>query len=245
MLFFSTTFVQKLSRRPLVGCEPCRHFIWYRRFVFWWCSSGLILIPVLFLLLIINDLLSTWKNTNALFADNATWHAILGPQFWLIFSVNHCMTGWCIWLVQLIRSTTRPVLGSDASSKWNFCARSSDVISGKTSGGVKKFRLFLHARISLFSPYFGLNGKRSSLLIIFWHKRIYFWNLSAYQQQGQQHFEHQFSYIYIYIFSFRRLEKRQYHWKWSWNTRNCRQRWVSHSIYFKEMDEQIIILKKF
>ena len=49
-----------------------------------------------------------------------------------------------------------------------------------------------------FSLYFGLNGKPSSLLIIFWHKRIYFWNLSAYQQQEQQHIEHRF---YVYIFS--------------------------------------------
>ena len=98
------------------------------------CSGGVpqgyILIPVLVFLLIINDLLSTWKNRNSLFADDATWHAILDPQFWLIFSVNNCMTGWCIWLVQLIRSTTRPVLGSDASSMWNFCALSSRPLVG-------------------------------------------------------------------------------------------------------------------
>ena len=30
----------------------------------------------------------------------------------------------------------------DASSVWNFCARSSDVIRGETSGGVAKCRLF-------------------------------------------------------------------------------------------------------
>lgn len=50
----------------------------------------------------------------------------------------------------------------------------------------------------LFSPLFGLNGKRSSLPIIFWHKRNYFLNLSAYQQQEQQHVDHQFLYIIFF-----------------------------------------------
>ena len=44
-------------------------------------------------------------------------------------------SGWCFWLVEsnFPRGTTNqkhyPDLGSDASSVWNFCARSSDVIS--------------------------------------------------------------------------------------------------------------------
>ena len=50
-----------------------------------------------------------------------------------------------------------------------------------------------------FSLSFGLNGKCSSLLIIFWHKRNYFLNLSAYQQQEQQHIEHQFLYIFFFF----------------------------------------------
>lgn len=168
------------------------------------CSGGVpqgyILIHVLFLLLIINDLLSTWKNRNALFADNATWHAILGPQFWLIFSVNHCMTGWCIWLVQLIGSTTPAQYWVVMRHQSGICVLNPRTsFRGETSGGVTKCRLFLHARISFFLPlYFGLNGKRSSLLIIFWHKSIYFLNLSAYQQQEQQHIEHQFLYIIFF-----------------------------------------------
>ena len=34
-------------------------------------------------------------------------------------------------------------LGSEASSVWNFCSRSSEVISPETSGGVAKFGFFL------------------------------------------------------------------------------------------------------
>ena len=49
--------------------------------------------------------------------------------------VSLARSGQCPWLVRNlihpIRSTTQnyPDLGSDASSVWNFCARSSDVIS--------------------------------------------------------------------------------------------------------------------
>ena len=41
----------------------------------------------------------------------------------------------------------QPVLGSDTSSVWNFCACLSDIISRETSAGVAKCRLFSQAKV--------------------------------------------------------------------------------------------------
>ena len=56
-----------------------------------------------------------------------------------------------------LRSTTNqkhyPVLGSDASSVWNFSARFSDVIPREIIDGVAKCRLFSQASIYLRSVF--------------------------------------------------------------------------------------------
>ena len=39
-----------------------------------------------------------------------------------------------------------PVLGSEASSVWNFCARFSGIIAQETSGSMSKCRLFSQAK---------------------------------------------------------------------------------------------------
>ena len=47
------------------------------------------------------------------------------------------------WLKQI--SCAYPDLSSDISWVWNFCAHSSDIICGETSGGMAKCLLFAQA----------------------------------------------------------------------------------------------------
>ena len=91
-----------------------------------------------------------------------------------------------IWVVLLIGCAAReicnqkhyPDLVSDVSSEWNFCARSSDVISQGNSSVVAKYRLFswagcvraLSEMLSLpdspCAPYLGKSRRRPYLVNI-------------------------------------------------------------------------------
>ena len=77
-----------------------------------------------------------------------------------------------IWVVLLIGCAAReicnqkhyPDLDSDVSSEWNFCARSSDVISQGNSSVVAKYRLFSWAGSVLASHTGVFRGARLSSL---------------------------------------------------------------------------------
>ena len=77
--------------------------------------------------------------------------------------------GECFWLIVLRGKFDSTIqkhyldLGSDASSVWNFCARFSDFICGKTSSSVAKCRLYSQAMLESqgLRTLLTLPGKRS------------------------------------------------------------------------------------
>ena len=85
-----------------------------------------------------SGVLAAWEN-NRHFATPSVFSRRMKSEKWAqkfhTDDVSLARSGQCPWLVRNlihpIRSTTQnyPDLGSDASSVWNFCARSSDVIS--------------------------------------------------------------------------------------------------------------------
>ena len=64
------------------------------------------------------------------------------PYWWRVATQN-----WVVLLIGWSHFSTNQVLGSDASSGWNFCARFSDVISQGNQWCVANCRLFSQAKV--------------------------------------------------------------------------------------------------